>query len=148
MLDLKKYDLRAHVIALSIAIFGPLFNLFLRPIYMPFVPSVYIYWLLVLLIYIAVLVPFTRKQPLILLRLVILGITVEDFASKTWRFLFGSGEFLPFVNWYTQYFPFLGSLGEPTPYILIPQWYLLALSLYLILTVIQYRKNLVGLAKK
>ena len=139
----KKYELRAHTIALTIAILGPLLNLILGFNSVANIIGNYLYWTICLLIYLVILIPFTYKSPLTLVRLMILGITVEDFSSNVWHSLFSGREFLPFCNWYTQFFPFLGTLGGPTPYILIPKWYILALLLYSILTIIQFRKHLI-----
>jgi hypothetical protein len=138
----KKYELRAHTIALTIAILGPLLNLILGFRYASGPPGMYFYWAICLLIYVFILIPFTYKSPLTLIRLIILGITVEDFASNTWHSLFLGSKFLPFYNWYTQFFPFLGTLGEPTPYLLIPKWYISAIILYSLLTITQFRRRI------
>jgi len=135
-------ELRAHTVALLVAMFGPLINLLLGYPYLSPLPGPYLYWLTALLIYVVILIPFTYKSPLTLVKLVFLGIAVEDFFSNFWRSLFLGKNFLPFCNWYTQHFPFLGSLGEPCPYILIPQWYLLALLVYSSLTAIQHKKEI------
>ena len=137
---MKKYEYFVHTLALSIAVFGPLLNLFMGLVYAVAPPGMYMYWMTCLSIYIVILLPFTYKSPLTLLRLTILGITVEDFFSHFWRSLNSGSKFLPFFNWYTQHFPFLGSLGQPMPMILIPQWYLVALFLYFIITILQFRK--------
>lgn len=138
---MKFYEYRAHTIALLIAVLGPLVPLMLRVSYtMPSI-GMYLYWVICLSIYIIILTPFTYKSPLTLFRLIILGITVEDFSSHVWHSLILGQKFLPFCNWYTQHFPFLGNLGEPTPLILIPRWYIVALLLYSILTVIQFKKT-------
>ncbi len=136
----KKYESRAHTIALTIAVLGPLLNLVLVSGFYSGPPGMYLYWMVVLVVYILILIPFTYKSPLTLVRLIILGITIEDFSSHVWRSLIRGCKFLPFNNWYTQHFPFLGSLGEPTPLILIPRWYVVALALYLIITIIQFKK--------
>jgi len=142
----RKYsEFIAHTVALLVAIIGPLLNLLFGFSYASAPPGMYFYWMIYLLIYILILIPFTYKFPLTLVRLIILGITVEDFSSHIWRSLFLGKELLPFCNWYTQHFPFLGSLGEPNPLILIPQWYIVALFLYFMITIIQFRK---GIAKK
>jgi hypothetical protein len=137
---MKFYECRAHTLALLIAVIGPLINLIIGFNYTKFSIGIYLYWTFCLCIYIIALIPFTYKSPLTLLRLIILGITVEDFSSHVWRSLFLGYEFLPFCNWYTQHFPFLGSLGESTPLILIPRWYIVALLLYSMITIIQFRK--------
>ncbi len=136
---LKRSEYSAHTIALTIAIFGPLINRVLGVNYASSPPGMYLYWAFYLSIYIIILIPFTYKFPLTLLRLIILGITVEDFSSNIWRSLFLGSKFLPFSNWYTQHFPILGSLGEPTPLILIPQWYFVSLFLYVIIFIFQQR---------
>jgi len=136
----KKYELRAHTIALTVAILGPLINLIFGFSYSSGPPGMYLYWVVCLLFYIVILILFTYKSPLTLIKLIILGIPVEDFSSQLWRSLFLGEKFLPFCNWYTQHFPFLGSLGDPTPYILIPQWYVVAISIYFLISVIQHRK--------
>lgn len=141
MKEIKK-ESKVHMLALTIAILGPLINFWIKPIYGSFITSPYVYWAISLLIYIGILIPFVSRSFLTLLRLIILGITVEDFFSNLWSFLFGGGHLLPFYNWYAGYFPFFSFLGKPTPYILIPRWYILALFAYLFLTVIQYRKHL------
>lgn len=128
--------------ALAIAIIGPLVNFFLKPLYMPLVISPYLYWAIALSIYLGILTPFLRRNPIAMLRLAVFGITLEDFFSAMWSSLFTGGRFLPFVNWYAQYLPLYG-LGEPTPYILIPVWYLLSLLIYALLTIFQYRKRFV-----
>jgi len=145
---LKHSEYLVHTLALTIAIFGPLINLMLSLNYARNSPNMYLYWTLCLVIYIVILIPFTYKSPLTLLRLIILGITVEDFSSHVWRSISLGSKFLPFFNWYTQHFPFLGSLGEPTPFILIPKWYIVALSLYFIITIIQFRKTFMKKSKK
>ena len=138
---LKQYESRAHTIALLVAILGPLINLMLGLNYVRNLLGMYLYWTLCLAIYIVIIIPFTYKSPLTLLRLIILGITVEDFASNLWRSLFLNINFLPFSNWYTEYFPFLGSLGEST-IVLIPGWYFLAMLIYILISVFQHRKRL------
>jgi len=139
---LKKNEINAHFVAMFIAIFGPLAFLLIGFSFTSPPPGAYIYWFICLSIYIAILIPFTYKIPLTLVRLIILGITVEDFSSRVWRSLLLDYKFLPFCNWYTQHFPFIGILGEPTPFILIPRWYIVALSIYIIVTMIQFRKLL------
>ena len=140
----RKYsEFIAHIVALAVAIVGPLINLLLGFSYASPPPGMYVYWMIYLLIYIIILIPFTYKFPLTLVRLIILGITVEDFFSHLWRSLFLGQKFLPFCNWYTQHFPFLGSLGEPMPLLLIPEWYIVALFIYSIITIIQFRKFVV-----
>jgi len=134
-----KYELRSHTIAFTIAIIGPLLNLLIGFNYATAPPGMYLYWATCLFIYVIILLPFTYKFPLTLIRLIILGITIEDFSSHFWRSLLLGYSFLPFCNWYTQHFPFLGSLGEPTPFILIPRWYIVTLSLYFIITIIQFK---------
>jgi hypothetical protein len=136
-------ELKVHAIALAIAILGPLVNVLLGSPYSSPPPGMYLYWAIALLFYILVLIPFIGRSPMRLLRLVIFGITVEDFFSNVWRSIFLARQFLPFNNWYTQHFPFLDSLGEPTPYILIPQWYLAAIAAYVALTAIQHRAYIV-----
>lgn len=135
----------AHFIALLIAIFGPLTVLFLGIRQSGPPPEMYLYWTVALTIYIAILIPFTYKSWSTLLKLVFLGVAVEDFFSHVWRSIFEGSKFLPFCNWYTQHFPFLGSLGEPTPLILIPQWYLVAFFIYFAITAFQHRKKLKSL---
>lgn len=133
------YEYRAHTVALLIAVLGPLVNLvfgFNIPV------GAYLYWTICLLIYIIILIPFTYRSPLTLIRLIILGITVEDFSSHVWRSLFLGTKFLPLCNWYAQYFPFIGTLGEPTPYILIPKWYFLAILVYILISTFQFRKEI------
>src|SRR3990172_4301933 len=98
-----------HLVALSIAILGPLVNLFIKPLYLYLNINPYLYWSIALSLYIAILLPFVYKSLLTLLRLIILGIFVEDFFSNLWSYLLLGKPFLPFVNWYTRYFPFLGS---------------------------------------
>jgi hypothetical protein len=143
---LKQYESRAHTIALLVAILGPLINLMLGLNYVRNLLGMYLYWTLCLAIYIVIIIPFTYKSPLTLLRLIILGITVEDFASNLWRSLFLNINFLPFSNWYTEYFPFLGNLGEST-IVLIPGWYFLAMLIYILISTFQYRKRLKKLFK-
>jgi hypothetical protein len=140
-------EFKINVLALSIAVFGPLINFFLKPYYSSFIISSYLYWAILLSIYIAVLIPFVSRSFLRLSRLVIIGITVEDFSSNIWNSLLTGKNFLPFYNWYSQYFPFFNILGEPTPYLLIPIWYLFALAIYFALTAVQYRKQLLSLLK-
>lgn len=135
-------DLRAHTAALLVAMLGPLINLLIGYPYSAPPPGMYLYWAVALLIYVAILIPFTYKSLPTLAKLVFLGIAVEDFFSNFWRSLFFKTSFLPFYNWYTQHFPFLGSLGEPTPYALIPQWYIAAIAIYFGITLFQYRKEL------
>ena len=137
-------EFKIHTIALTIAIAGPLINFWIKPFYAPAIASPYFYWALALTIYVGLLIPSALDLPnpfVTLFRLVLLGVPVEDFCSNVWKTLFTttSGKFLPFFNWYTQHFPFIGSLGEPTPMILIPKWYILSLFLYLLVTVYQYR---------
>jgi hypothetical protein len=139
---LKHSEYVVHTIALTIAIFGPLIKLLLGFNYVISPAGMYLYWIVCLSIYIVVLLPFTYKSPLTLIRLIILGITVEDFSSHVWSSLISGYNLLPFSNWYTQQFPFLGSLGEPTPTILIPRWYIITLFMYIILTLIQFRKSI------
>ena len=139
----KKYELRAHTVAFTIAILGPLFNLILGIDYATAPPGMYLYWAACLSIYIIVLIPFTHKYPLTLVKLVILGILVEDFSSNVWRSLFLGKPLFPFCNWYTEHFPFLGSLGEPTPLILIPKWYFVSLSIYVIISIFQQKSILI-----
>lgn len=136
---LKHSEPLAHMIALFIAIMGPLLNLLLGFSYASAPPGMYVYWAVCLAIYIIVLIPFTITRPLTLVRLILLGIVVEDFSSHVWRSLFSGSKFLPFCNWYTEHFPILGSLGEPTPLILVPQWYFVPLFLYVIITIFQQR---------
>jgi hypothetical protein len=136
----KRSEYLAHTIGLTIAIFGPLIKLLLDINFAMSPPVMYLYWALCLSIYIIALIPFTYQSPLTLFRLIILGITVEDFFSNLWHSSLSNNSFLPFFNWYTQYFPFLGSLGEPTSLILIPRWYIVALFLYSFFTIIQFRK--------
>jgi hypothetical protein len=107
---------------------------------MPLVISPYLYWAIALSIYLGILAPFLRRNPIAMLRLVVFGITLEDFFSAMWSSIFTGGRFLPFVNWYAQYLP-VYSLGEPTPYILIPVWYLLSILIYVLLTILQYRRQ-------
>jgi hypothetical protein len=135
-------ELKSHAIALSIAILGPLINLMIKPLYSSFITNSYVYWTLALAIYVGILVPFVSKSPIRISRLIIFGITVEDFVSNIWKSVFTGQHFLPFCNWYADYFPLFNLLGEPTPYILIPRWYLLALAIYLLLTFAQYRKHI------
>jgi len=144
---IKKSEYTAHTIALTIAIFGPLINLILGFNYARNSLGLYLYWTLCLVIYTVILIPFTYKSPLTLLRLIILGITVEDFSSHVWRSISLDSKFLPFFNWYTEYFPFLGSLGEPSPIVLIPGWYFLAMLIYILISAFQYRKGLKELLK-
>jgi hypothetical protein len=139
---LKKNEINAHFVAMLIAILGPLVFLLIGFSFTSPPPGAYIYWFTCLSIYVAILIPFTYKIPLTLVRLVILGITVEDFFSRAWRSLIYGYKFLPFCNWYTQHFPFLGILGEPTPLILIPRWYIVALFVYIIITMFQFRRLL------
>lgn len=139
---LKHSEYAVHTIALTIAILGPLIKLLLDINLVMGSLGMYLYWTLCLMIYITILIPFTYKFPLTLLRLIILGITVEDFSSNLWHSIFRGNGFLPFYNWYTYFFPFLGSWGGPTPYILIPRWYILALFLYSLFTIIQFRKHI------
>lgn len=132
-------EIVAHIIGMSIAILGPLVNIGLN-LKRPEASGMYLYWAVCLVFYIGVLIPFTRKSRLTLLKLIPLGIVIEDFFSNLWRSLIQGSEFLPFCNWYTQHFPFLGSLGEPTPYLLIPRWYLVALFFYFSINVFQYKE--------
>jgi len=132
-------ELRAHLVALSVALFGPLLNLVIGFGHPTTPPYVYVYWLFCLLLYVSILLPFTWGKPLVLLKLIPLGVAVEDFFSNMWRHLIlGCSEsFLPFGNWYTGRFPFLGMLGEPTPYLLIPRWYFLAFGAYILISFYQ-----------
>ena len=123
----KEYEYRAHTVAFLVAILGPLINRALGFNYAEGPGGMYVYWLVCLCIYVFALIPFTYKSPLTFFRLIVLGIAVEDFSSNVWRSLFLGQDFLPFCNWYTEHFPFLGILGEPTPIILIPRWYFLAI---------------------
>lgn len=141
MKQIKK-EYKLHILALTIAILGPLINFWIKPLYSSFITSPYIYWAIALSIYIGILIPFVSRSFLTLLRLVVLGIAVEDFFSNLWRYLFTGGHFLPFSNWYAGYFPFFNFLGKPTPYILIPRWYILAIFVYFSIVVLQYRKQL------
>lgn len=143
----KRSEYLAHTIAITIAILGPLLLLILGFNYRLSPPGMYLYWTICLLFYIAILIPFTYKFPLTLVRLVILGIPIEDFSSHVWDSIFLDSKFLPFSNWYTQHFSFLGSLGEPTPLILIPRLYVIALSLYFILTILQFREQVEDILK-
>lgn len=138
----------AHVVALLVAILGPLIVLILGLKQTLPPPGMYLYWATVLSFYITVLIPFIRKSWLTLLKLIFLGIPVEDFFSNLWFNLFLGKKLLPFCNWYTQNFPFIGSLGEPTPFILIPSWYLVAFLIYLAITVFQHRKEMKKLLKR
>lgn len=135
---LDKEDLKAHKAALSIAVFGPLVNYFLKPLYMSSIPSVFLYWSIILGLYVAVLFKFFTKRPLTIFRLVVLGIAVEDFFSGLWNSLFTGVQVLPMLNWYKDYFPFFDVLGEPMVLIGIPIWHVAALLAYLTLTGIQY----------
>ena len=137
---MKKYEHRAHTVALLVAVLGPLINLLTGIGVNAGPPNMYLYWAICLSIYIVIIFPFTHKRPLTFIKLLILGIVVEDFASHTWRSIFSGYKLLPFCNWYTQHFPFLGSLGDPTPFILIPQWYLIVLLIYSVLTFVQFKK--------
>jgi hypothetical protein len=137
---LKYYEHRAHTVALFIAVLGPLINLMIGLNYAVAPPGMYFYWLICLSIYIIILIPFTRKYPLTLAKLIFLGVMVEDFSSNVWQSLILGKGLLPFCNWYTEHFPFIGSLGEPTPLILIPRWYLVSLFLYIIIAIFQKRK--------
>ncbi len=137
---LKDYENRAHTVALCLAVLGPLINLLIGFNYAVAPPGMYLYWMICLSIYIIILIPFTHKRPLTLLKLIFLGVVVEDFSSNVWQSLFSGSRLLPFCNWYTEHFPFLGSLGEPTPLILIPQWYFVSLFLYIIIAIFQRRK--------
>jgi len=139
---LKHSEYSTHTIAFSVAVIGPLIKLLLNLNYATGPPGMYLYWIICLSIYIIILIPFTYKIPLTLVRLIILGIPLEDFSSNLWHSLFSDNKFLPFYNWYTEHFSFLGSLGEPTPYILIPRWYIIALFLYFLITIAQFRKHL------
>lgn len=146
MKQIKK-EYKLLILALTIAIFGPLINFWIKPLYTSFIISPYVYWVIALSIYIGILIPFVSKSLLTLVRLIILGITVEDFFSNVWSSIFTGEHFLPFCNWYAQYFPFFSFLGEPTPYILIPRWYILALVAYFLLTILQYRKQIPSILK-
>ena len=139
------YETRAHLVALSIAILGPFVHLMLGPQSVFGPPLIYAYWTAALSVYILILIPFTYKVPLTLVKLIFLGVAVEDFFSNSWGSLLLGKKFLPFSNWYTEIFPFLGSLGEPTPYLLIPQWYLLAFLIYFVITAFQYKNKLKSL---
>jgi len=138
--DLFRKESKVHTLALLVAIFGPLINLLLGFTLSAPPPGMYVYWVIVLSVYVAILIPFTYKSPLTLIKLIFLGIMIEDFSSALWKSLLLNKCFLPFPNWYTQHFPFLGSLGEPTPLILIPQWYFVAILVYLGITWFQHRK--------
>ena len=140
-------EFKIHVLALTIAVLGPLLNFWLKPLYSSFIISSYIYWTIALSIFVVILIPFVSKSLFTLLRLIVLGVTVEDFFSALWNSIFTGTPFLPFYNWYAQYFPFFNVLGEPTPYLLIPIWYLFALAIYFALTAVQYRKQLLSLLK-
>jgi dolichyl-phosphate-mannose--protein O-mannosyl transferase len=135
-------EFKTHTLALTIAVLGPLINFWVKPLYGSFIISPYIYWAIALSIYAGVLVPFVSKSLLTLTRLIVLGVTAEDFSSALWSSIFTGKQFLPFCNWYAGYFPFFDVLGQPTPYILIPKWYILALLIYFSLTVLQYRKKI------
>ena len=139
-MNYKKYELRAHTIAFTIAILGPLLNLIVGLNYATSPPGMYLYWAICLSIYIIVLILSTYKSPLTLVKLIFLGFVVEDFSSNVWRSLILGKKLLPFCNWYTEHFPFLGSLGEPTPLILIPKWYFVSLSFYIVITIFQQKK--------
>lgn len=130
----------AHTVALSLAVLGPLINLLIGFNYAVAPPGMYLYWIIALSIYIIILIPFTYKRPLTLLKLIFLGVMIEDFSSNVWRSLFLDSQLLPFCNWYTEHFPFLGTLGEPTPLILIPRWYFVALFLYISIAIFQQKK--------
>lgn len=132
--EVLKKERDAHIVAMSIAIFGPLINRLLGHPYSSPPPGMYLYWALALILYIGILFPFTRKNLLTLLKLVVIGIMVEDFFSNLWSALLLGQSFLPFANWYTQHFPFLGVLGEPTPLILIPGWYFIPVLMYTAIT--------------
>ena len=140
-------EIKIHTLALAIAVLGPLLNFWIKPFYAPLTVNPYVYWSVALGIYIAILLPFIKKLPkssqpsFTLVRLVVLGITIEDFCSNLWESVFTGTKFLPFCNWYAQYFPFLEALGQPTPYVLIPQWYVLAVFAYIALTFLQYRRR-------
>lgn len=138
--EMLNEEIKVHAVALLVAILGPLINLLLGYPLSSIFGNPYIYWAAALFVYVAILLPFTYKSPLTLLRLIILGVMVEDFFSNVWRSLFFNNPFLPFFNWYTQHFPFLGSLGEPSPYIMIPRFYILAFAIYLGLTFLQYKR--------
>jgi hypothetical protein len=145
----KNREAVAHIMALSVAVLGPLVNLLLGFPFSPSVPGMYTYWAVALLIYVCILLPVTFRSPLTLLKLVPFGIVLEDFFSNLWRHLLLGDGFLPFYNWYVQYFPFLGSLGDPTPVILVPRWYVLAALAYLLIAVLQHRKRIAAsLAKR
>lgn len=135
-------ELKPHLVALSIALFGPLVNLLLNPGRPTYGVEVYVYWMICLAGYIMIVALFTDSW-LTLVKLIPLGVVVEDFFSTMWRHLIlGCSEsFLPFANWYTGRFPFLGMLGEPTPYFLIPRWYFLGLGAYFLISF--YQKSLV-----
>lgn len=135
-------EFKMHTLALAIAVIGPLINFMLKPLYDPFITNPYVYWAMALSIYVGILILFVSKSLPTLVRLIILGITVEDFSSSVWRSVFTGQHFLPFCNWYAGYFPFFGFLGEPMPYILIPRWYALALFAYFLLTAVQYREQI------
>jgi len=136
---LKNYEKRAHTVALVMAVLGPLINLLIGVNYAVAPPGMYLYWTICLSLYIIILIPFTHKRPLTLLKLIFLGVMIEDFSSNVWRSLFQGSRFLPFCNWYTEHFPFLGILGEPTPLILIPQWYFIAIFLYAGIAIFQQK---------
>jgi hypothetical protein len=134
----EKEDVRAHKAALIFAIVGPMINYFLKQYYMHLIPSVFVYWFIVLGVYIVVLFKFFTDNPTTLLRLVILGIALEDFASGFWNAFFSGVAFLPMTNWYLDYFPFFDVLGEPVPMIGIPIWHVIFYLAYMALTYIQY----------
>ena len=135
-------ETKLHVLALIIAILGPLINFWVKPFYGSFIINSYVYWVVALSIYIGILIPFIKKSLITLVRMTIFGITAEDFFSNIWKSVFTGRQFLPFCNWYADYFPLFNILGEPTPLILVPKWYFLALFAYILLTAVQYRKQL------
>ena len=145
---LKHSEHRAHTVALFIAILGPLINLLIGLNYATAPPGMYLYWIICLSLYIIILIPFTYKSPLTFIKLIFLGIMIEDFSSHLWRSLFFGSKFLPICNWYTQHFPLLGNWGEPTPIVLIPRWYFLAALFYTFISVLQYRKEIEIFFKK
>jgi hypothetical protein len=132
-----------HALAVGISVIGPLVNYFLKPMYSPYLPGPYAYWAIMLSFYICALMLFIRKDypwtAMTMARLVIFGVTVEDFFSNVWYTLLSGRLFLPFSNWYTQYFPFFEVLGNPTPVILIPMWYVVAAAIYIALSLAQWK---------
>jgi hypothetical protein len=143
---------RMHLLAMGIAIFGPLINYFLKSYYSSLIPGPYVYWTMMTVLYVGVLWVFVKKEfpwaYLLLARLVVLGVPVEDFFSNIWYSLFTDQPFLPFLNWYGQYFPIFDVIGNPTPILLVPMWYLLALGAYMTLTFIQYDNTILRKLKR